>query len=319
MAGTVSLAGAASRRAGLFFTRAHPMINATLYAVSVLIWGTTWLAVTFQLGVVPVEQSVAYRFLLAGALLLAYCLLRGRRLNLSLRDHLFVALQGLCLFCVNYVLFYTSNAYLHSGLLAVIFSTLLLMNVVTGAIFLGARISARVVAGGLVGLASIALLFRQELHNFDLQSGGARGLLLSLIATVVVSFGNITSARNQRAGISVTVSNGLGMAYGGVMTLVFALTRGVPLVFEWTFRYVGSFLFLVVFGSIVAFGTYLTLLGRIGADRAAYAMVLFPVIALVLSTIYEGYRWTVHGMAGVALILAGNVIVLLWKRRGAVA
>ena len=293
------------------------MINATLYAVSVLIWGTTWLAVTFQLGVVPVEQSVAYRFLLAGALLLAYCLLRGRRLNLSLRDHLFVALQGLCLFCVNYVLFYTSNAYLHSGLLAVIFSTLLLMNVVTGAIFLGARISPRVVAGGLVGLAGMALLFRQELHSFDLQSGGARGLMLSLLATVVVSVGNITSARNQKAGISVTVANGLGMAYGGLMTLAFALAKGVPFVFEWTFPYVASFLFLVVFGSIVAFGTYLTLLGRIGADRAAYAMVLFPVIALALSTVYEGYRWTVHGMVGVALILAGNVIVLLWKRRRA--
>lgn len=291
------------------------MINATLYAVSVLIWGTTWLAVTFQLGVVPVEQSVAYRFLLAGALLLAYCLLRGRRLNLSLRDHLFVALQGLCLFCVNYVLFYTSNAYLHSGLLAVIFSTLLLMNVVTGAVFLGTRISGRVVAGGLVGLAGMALLFRQELHSFDLQSGGARGLVLSLLATVVVSVGNITSARNQRAGISVTVANGLGMAYGGLMTLAFAVAKGTPFAFEWTFSYVASFLFLVVFGSIVAFGTYLTLLGRIGADRAAYAMVLFPVIALTLSTVYEGYRWTVHGMIGVALILAGNVIVLLWKRR----
>lgn len=292
------------------------MINATLYAVSVLIWGTTWLAVTFQLGVVPVEQSVAYRFLLAGALLLAYCLLRGRRLNLSLRDHLFVALQGLCLFCVNYVLFYTSNAYLHSGLLAVIFSTLLLMNVVTGAVFLGTRISGRVVAGGLVGLAGMAFLFRQELHSFDLQSGGARGLVLSLLATVVVSVGNITSARNQRAGISVTVANGLGMAYGGLMTLAFAVAKGAPFAFEWTFSYVASFLFLVVFGSIVAFGTYLTLLGRIGADRAAYAMVLFPVIALALSTVYEGYRWTVHGMIGVALILAGNVIVLLWKRRG---
>lgn len=290
------------------------MTNAILYAVTVLIWGTTWLAVTFQLGVVPVEQSVAYRFLLAGALLLAYCLLRGRRLKLSLRGHLFVALQGMCLFCVNYVLFYAANSYLHSGLLAVIFSTLLLMNVATGAVFLGTRVSLRVVAGGLVGLAGMALLFRQELHGFDLESGGARGLLLSLIATIFVSVGNIASVRNQRAGISVTVSNGLGMAYGGAMTLLYALARGTPLAFEWTHRYVGSFLFLVVFGSIVAFGTYLTLLGRIGADRAAYAMVLFPVIALVLSTIYEGYRWTPHGLAGVALILAGNVVVLMWKR-----
>ena len=290
------------------------MTNAILYAVTVLIWGTTWLAVTFQLGVVPIEQSVAYRFLLGGGLLLAFCLLRGRRLNLSLRDHLFVALQGLCLFCVNYVLFYAANSYLHSGLLAVIFSTLLLMNVATGAIFLGTRVSPRVVAGGLAGLGGMALLFRQELHGFDLESGGARGVLLSLIATVFVSVGNIASARNQRAGISVTVANGLGMAYGGTMTLFYALARGAPLAFEWTGRYVGSYLFLVVFGSIVAFGTYLTLLGRIGADRAAYAMVLFPVIALVLSTVYEGYRWTPHGLAGVALILAGNVIVLARRR-----
>lgn len=290
------------------------MLNATLYIVSVLIWGTTWLAVTFQLGVVPVEQSVAYRFLVGGALLLIWCLARNRKLNLSFRNHLFVALQGLCLFCVNYVLFYASNAYLHSGLLAVIFSTLLLMNVVTGAIFLGTPVNARVVAGGVIGLAGMALLFRQELHHFDLQSGGARGLALSLLATVFVSVGNITSARNQRAGISVTVCNALGMAYGGLMTLLFAFAKGEPLVVEWSFRYGASFLFLVVFGSIVAFGTYLTLLGRIGPDRAAYAMVLFPVIALVLSTVYEGYRWTVYGLIGVALILAGNVVVLAWRR-----
>lgn len=295
------------------------MTNAILYATTVLIWGTTWLAVTFQLGTVPVEQSVAYRFLLAGVLLLAYCLLRRRRLALPPRGHLFVALQGLCLFCVNYVLFYAANSYLHSGLLAVVFSTLLLMNVATGTIFLGTKVSARVLAGGLTGLMGMALLFWPELHGFDLTSGGARGLALSLIATVFVSAGNIASARNQRAGISVTVSNGLGMFYGGLMTLAYALTRGVPLVFEWTWRYTGSFLFLVVFGSITAFGTYLTLLGRIGADRAAYAMVLFPVIALALSTVYEGYRWTVPGIAGVALILAGNVVVLARRRVSAKA
>lgn len=314
MAGTVSLAGAAFSPRRPFFIPHPAMTNAILYATTVLIWGTTWLAVTFQLGVVPVEQSVAYRFLAAGALLFSFCLLRGRPLRLSLRDHLFVALQGLCLFCVNYVLFYAANAYLHSGLLAVVFSTLLLMNVVTGTLFLGARVRPRVVAGGVIGLLGMALLFRQELHGFDLASGGARGLALSLLATIFVSVGNIASARNQRAGISVTVSNALGMAYGGLMTFAYALARGAPLAFEGTARYVGSFLFLVVFGSIVAFGTYLTLLGRIGADRAAYAMVLFPVIALALSTVYEGYRWTAHGVAGVALILAGNVVVLMRKR-----
>jgi drug/metabolite transporter (DMT)-like permease len=286
------------------------MTNALLYAATVLIWGSTWFAVRLQLGVVPPELSVAYRFTLAGAILLAYCVLRGRPARLGWRAHGLIALQGLCLFCVNYVLFYNANAYLPSGLLAVAFSILLWFNVLNGAWFLGTPIRARVVSGGVVGFLGMCLLFWPEVRDFDLESGGLRGLLLAVIATVFVSFGNILSSRNQRAGLSVLASNAYGMAYGGIFTLIYALAIGVPILVDTSPAYVASFAYLVVFGSIIAFGTYLTLLGRIGADRASYAMVLFPVIALVISTIFEGYVWTPTGLAGIALILCGNLLVL---------
>lgn len=286
------------------------MTNVLLYAATVLIWGCTWFAVRLQLGVVAPELSVAYRFLLAGAILLVYCVLRGRPLRLGWRAHGLIAVQGFLLFCINYVLFYNANAYLPSGLLAVTFSVLIWFNVLNGAWLLGTPIRARVVAGAGFGLIGMSLLFWPEVRDFDLESGGMRGLVIALIATIFVSFGNILSGRNQRAGLSVLASNAYGMVYGGIFTLVYGLAIGAPLVFDLSLRYVGSFIFLVVFGSIIAFGAYLTLLGRIGADRAAYAMVMFPVIALVISTIFEGYVWTPTGLAGIALILSGNLLVL---------
>lgn len=286
------------------------MTNALLYAATVLIWGSTWFAVRLQLGIVPPELSVAYRFILAGAILLTYCALRGRPVRLGWRAHGLIALQGLLLFCINYVIFYNANAYLPSGLLAVAFSVLIWFNVANGALFLGTPIRAPVVAGAAVGLLGMCLLFWPEVREFDLASGGLRGLLLAIIATVFVSLGNILSSRNQRAGLTVLASNAYGMAYGGFFTLVYALAIGTPVLFDLSARYLGSFAYLVVFGSIIAFGTYLTLLGRIGADRAAYAMVMFPVIALVISTIFEDFVWTPTGLAGIALILFGNLLVL---------
>jgi drug/metabolite transporter (DMT)-like permease len=286
------------------------MTNWLLYAATVLIWGSTWYAVRLQLGVVAPEMSVAYRFLLAGAILLAWCLVRGERLAIGRRNHLFVAGQGLTLFCTNYVVFYHASAYLTTGLIAVLFSAMLLMNVANGAIFLGAPVERRTVIAGLIGLTGIVLLFWPELTALDLSSGATVGIGLSFVGALLASWGNMFSARNQRAGLSVLVSNALAMTYGGVLTLAYALVMGHGFVFDWRPAYVLSFLFLVVFGSIVAFGCYLTLLGRIGAARAAYAMVVFPVIALGISTWLEDYHWTALGALGVVLILCGNLLVL---------
>ncbi|MBT5414906.1 MAG: DMT family transporter, partial [Rhodospirillaceae bacterium] len=136
-----------------------------LYAVTVLIWGTTWYGIALQVGTVPETVSVAYRFAIAGGLLLAWCLARGRRLAFGWRDQIFVALQGLCLFCVNYVVFYIAASYLTSGLLAVVFSTIVVMNMFGAALIFGTPMRRRVVAGAGIGLTGMALLFWPELRG----------------------------------------------------------------------------------------------------------------------------------------------------------
>jgi drug/metabolite transporter (DMT)-like permease len=286
------------------------MQNYVLYAITVLIWGSTWLAIKFQLGVVSPEASIAYRFALASALLMAVVYLRKLPIRFKLKDHAFFAIQGLLLFSLNYILVYLAEQYLTSGLVSVIFSMIIALNVLFGAFFLRNPIRPRVVAGAAIGLVGLAIVFRPELLAFDLNSEKTLGLLMCVGGTISASLGNIVSARNQRAGLPVVQTNAFGMAYGAIFMFILALIRKVEFTFDPSFSYVSSMLFLTIFGSVIAFGTYLTLLGRIGPDRAAYVTVLFPIIALILSTLFEGLSWDPFGLVGVFLVLAGNAIVL---------
>ena len=289
------------------------MNNTLLYLITVLIWGSTWLAITFQLGSVPPELSVAFRFALASLILFFYIALRRLSVRFSLRQHVFIALQGLFLFSFNYILVYIAEAYLTSGLVAIVFSTIIVFNVLFGTLFLKNPIRLRVILGGMAGLLGLALVFWPELSELDLSSERAVGLFLAFLATISASIGNIISARNQRNKLPVVQTNAFGMAYGALITLVFILLRGTTITFDVSSEYVLSMLYLALFGSVIAFGTYLTLLGRIGPDRAAYVTVTFPIIALALSTLFEGLTWTLVQISGVLLVIAGNVIVL---RRG---
>ncbi len=297
------------------------MNNLFLYVTTIAVWGSSWLGITYQLGVVAPEVSVAYRFVLAAALLLAWCKWRGLSLRFSWREHLFIAMQGVPLFSLNYVIFYFASAYLTSGLVAVAFSTIVVWNIVFGALLLGSPIRPRVVLAAALGLGGLCLVFWRDLAAFDTSSAGLIGLGLSLVATMSASLGNIASARNQRAGIPVVQGNAIGMAYGAACTLLIIAVRGVPFAFDPSPLYVGALVFLAVFASVIGFGCYLTLIGRVGADRAAYVSVVFPLVALALSTVFEGFVWTPLAFAGVFLILVGNVIVLAGsaKRRPAPA
>lgn len=293
-----------------------------LYAVTVLIWGTTWLPIKMQLGVVPAEVSVAYRFLIASALLFGWCALRRLPLRFSPRDHLFIAGLGLTFFSINYLLFYNGSAFLTSGLVAIVFSTVSLMNIVNARIFFGRRPEAMVLVGALVGVAGLATIFWPDIVGFSLGDGGSVGLLLCLAGTLSASLGTMTSARNQKAGVPVIQANAFGMGYGALAMLAYAAAMGSPLTFEGTAEYTLSLAYLSVFGSVIAFGCFLTLVGRIGPERAAYATVLFPIIALGVSTVFEDYQWSLRAGIGVGLIVLGNALVLLKplpKRRTAAA
>jgi len=295
------------------------MENAMLYALTSLIWGSTWIAITFQLGAVAPEASIAYRFALAALVLGVFVLVRRLPMAYTWRQHGFIALQGAFLFSFNYILVYLAEELLTSGLVAIVFSNIIIMNVLLGALFLGNPIRPRVVVGGLLGVAGLALVFSPELVGFDFSGGRASGLALSFVAVLSASVGNIISARNQRAGLPIVQTNALGMAYGTVLTLVIALLRGVDFSFEASPAYVSSLLYLAVFGSVIAFGSYLTLIGRMGVDRAGYIGVVFPLVALGLSTLFEGLAWNLPGLLGVLLVAAGNVLVLSRRRRVATA
>lgn len=286
-----------------------------LYALVVCIWGSGWYGLTLQVqSGVPVLASISYRFILGAALLFIWCSLRRQSLRLSLRQHGLVAAQGVALFGANYYFFYNAAAYLASGLLSVVFSTVVIFNIVLGALFMGVRLKARVLGGALLGLAGITLVFWPEVTTLSLDDAGAVGMFYSLAGTVCAAIGMTLSAHNQSTGMKVMPGNAYGMLYGAIFCIVVTVLTGGTFPFVWTTAYVGSLVYLTVISSVIAFGAYLTLVGRIGTARASYASVLFPIMALTVSTVVEGYQWTPIAFAGVGLVLAGNVLVLVRRR-----
>lgn len=281
-----------------------------LFVIASAIWGSTWLGIKYQLTDVAPEVSVAYRFALAAAMLTAWCLASGRSLRFSRNDHVYLAAVGATLFGLNYVGIYWAERFVTSGLVAVLFSTIVFLNPIGMRLFFGAPLTARTFIAAAMGVAGVALLFLPEL--LQARGGGAvaYGVVYGLGSTVIASGGNLIAQRNQRAGIPTLSGNAWGMAYGALVAAVMAFVQGVAWTFDPRPGYVFSLAYLALFGSVVAFGAYLTLLKRIGATRAAYTAVATPVIAMALSTLVEGYRWTWVGGLGVVLAITGNALAL---------
>jgi drug/metabolite transporter (DMT)-like permease len=290
------------------------MSSLGLYVAAVLIWGSTWIAITLQLGKVPPEVSVAYRFMLASLILLAWCGARGLRLAFPWRDHLWIALQGALLFGVNYVCVYLAEGRISSGLVALVFSLMVFLNILGARVFFATPLNPTAVLGAIVGVSGVALIVLPELRSSELGTPGL-GIALALVGTVSASFGNMVASRNQRRGLPVLQLNAFGMLYGALLVGLYALSIGRPFVFDGSTRYLLSLLYLALFGSVFAFGAYLTLIGRIGADRAGYAMVAIPMVALLISTVFEGLPWRGYSLVGAGLCLAGNALVVWRKAR----
>lgn len=290
------------------------LLNLFLYGGVVLIWGSAWLAVKFQLGVVAPEWSIAYRVGCSALFMFLWAWARSLPLRFSLRDHQFLVLQGLLIFSSNFFLYYQATAHLTTGLIAVISSSASAMTILFNCLLQQRRPAGRVLLGALVGMAGIAVVFWPQLAMLTWTSGIGMGLLFSLGGTVCFSLGGIVSARNRAAGFPVCGNIAWSMLYGGIFMAFVALLSGQPLAFDPRPGYIGSLLYLVLGASVLAFAAYFALLGRIGADRAAYVTVLFPIIALSLSTLFEAYNWTWPAFCGVLLTLTGNVLVLAKSR-----
>lgn len=286
------------------------MGNALLYAATVAVWGTTFYAITFQFGEVPLEASIAYRFALSALGFFAFALVTRRSLRFSLRQHGAFALLGIFLFSFHFLAVYRSTDLIASGLTSVAFSTIVLFNIGFAAIFLGSPFQPRVIIGAILGMTGIALVFWRDVAAFDLGDAALAGLGLAVLGGFLASIGNVVSARIQRDGLPIVQASAWGMSYGAIFMALFGLAVGRPVLFDWSLTYAGSLVYLVIVSTIVAFTAYLTLLGRIGAPRAGYMWVLFPIVALALSTLFEDYRWSPTAVAGVAAVLLGNAFVL---------
>lgn len=286
------------------------MKNSLLYVVTIIIWGSTWIGIKFQLGAVDPMVSVVYRFALSAVLLLLFCRIRGLRLKFSAKEHTFMALLGLLLFSINYWLVYVAEVYLTSGLVAVLFSAIVFMNIANGAFFLGTPVEKKMVFGAVTGILGIGLIFMHEIESFDLTDKNLMGIAFGFASVMLVSLGNITSARNSKHNIPVLQANAFGMGYGALALAMLALALGKEFEFSMTIPYITSLIYLSVFGSIIAFTSYLTLISSIGADKASYSIMVVPVVALIISSFFEGYVWRLSAIAGLVLVMTGNFLAL---------
>lgn len=296
--------------------RRDAVTNWILFLVPALIWGSTWLAIKFQLGPVAPEASVVYRFGVASALLLAWCALRGVSLRFDLRTHASLAVQGVLQFALNYVFVYLAEVHLTSGLVALVFGLMVLWNLAGARLFFGTAITAAVALGAALGVCGVTLVLWPDLAHVRRAPGQGWGVALAVAGTVAASAGNLWAQRLYRRGVPVVSSTAWAMLYGATAVALSCAVRGVPFAFDGSLPYLASLAYLAVFGSVFAFVAYLTLLRRIGAGRAGYGSVVIPVLAMATSTLFEGYRWSAAPLAGMGLVLAGNVLVLRGPRRG---
>jgi drug/metabolite transporter (DMT)-like permease len=283
-------------------------MNIFLYLLTVVIWGTTWIAIKFQLGVVPAPVSIAYRFWIAAAVLFLFLLVTRRQAWPPRQAWRYLLAQGIALFCCNFLCFYYASQWVPSGLVAVVFSTAPIWNAVNQRLFMGRPIRREVLIGSLLGLSGIALLFLPQMRGHWNDRGMLLGLGLSLLGTVCFSTGNLLSSRMQALGLTPLLTNTWAMLIGSTIVGGGAWLLGMPFTLDASPRYLGALFYLAVPGSVIAFTAYLVLVGRIGPDRAAYSTVLFPVVALSVSTVLEGYHWTLPAFGGVALVLGGNLL-----------
>ncbi|MCA0425654.1 MAG: DMT family transporter [Proteobacteria bacterium] len=280
-----------------------------LYAGVVWGWSTSWYAMTYQT-VVPGETAVFWRFLLAAPLMFGLARWRGERLVYPAKMHVGLFISGLCMFSTNFILMYYAASFIPSGLLAVVFSLASIINFVLGMALFGEPFRWRLAIGGLLGVLGVAALSSPRFAGVSASEGTMRGLTLAIAGTVCFSIGNQASARLQKSGLTVLASAAWGMVYGTIMAAIYVIVRGNSFAVPLTLPFWLSSVFLILSATILAFYSYLTLLGHIGAARASYATVIFPVFALMISSMLEDYRWTPLAIVGLVLAAAGNVLIL---------
>jgi len=279
------------------------------FTIVTLIWGSTWIIIRGQLGVVPPTWSVTYRFLVAGVLMLAYAATRGERLWMGRRGFAIAALLGILQFTLNFNLIYRAEEHITSGLVAVVFALLLVPNAIFGRILLGQALGRQVMVGAVIAIAGIVLLFVNEAR---LDPHGPEetimGVVLTLGGMFFASCANVLQASDAMKPYAMAPMIGTAMLVGALVDAAYAWATVGPPVLDLSISYLAGLLYLAAISSAIGFGLYFGILRVIGPAKAAYSSVIIPVIAMALSTMFEGYRWSAFAAGGAVLALAGLII-----------
>ena len=289
------------------------MSNFILFLVTLFCWSPTWYVIKFQLGYVDPLVSVFYRFLIASIIIFIYLIFKKKNLKFSLNYHIWFLFFGICLYSLNYVFFYLSNTYLISAFPAIVFSTVVIMNILGEGFYFKKKPSLKTLLGAIIGMIGIMIIFNDEVFNFSLTNGTHVGLFLALLGTFCASTGNMVHQRNLNNSFPLLPTIAFAMLYGSLITFIITQIRGTELLFEFTFSYIASLAYLSIVGSIFAFIFYLSLLERVGAGRAGYVGVVMPVLALLISTVFEGLEWQLDLIIGLPILIVGAVLVINQK------
>ena len=289
------------------------MKNYILFLITLFCWSPTWYLIKFQLCYVDPLVSVFYRFLIAAIIIFIYLVIKNKNLKLSINHHFWFLLFGTCLYSINYVFFYLSNTYLISAFPAIVFSTVVIMNILGEKFYFKKKPSLKTLIGATIGMIGIIIIFNDEIFNFSLTEGTHIGLFLALIGTFCASTGNMVYQRNLNNNFPVIQTIAYAMLYGSLVTLLVTQARGAELLFENSINYISSLLYLSIFGSIFAFISYLKLLEKVGPGRAGYVGVVMPVLALIISTIFEKLEWQIDLIVGLPILIIGAILVINQK------
>lgn len=282
------------------------------FALVTLIWGSTWIVIKGQLGVVPPSWSVAYRFAVAAAAMFAFAAVRGDRLLPGGRALAFAAILGLAQFALNFNFVYRAEQHITSGLVAVLFALLIVPNTLFGRAFLKTPLEPRFLAGAGIAIIGVAMMIAHEYGAAELGPAAvATGTSLTIAGVMMASAANIMQGTDFARAQPMVVMIAWAMLFGALGNAIFAwATKGAPVV-DWTLTYVGGVFYLGVIASAVTFPLYFGVIRAVGPGQAAWSSVLIPIIAMGISTVFEDYRWAPLSIAGGVVALIGLVIAVV--------
>ena len=280
------------------------------FALVTLIWGSTWLVIRDQLGSVPPGWSVVWRFVLAGAAMMALAALRGAPLRPTAAMLPVVAGMAVFQFVANFQFVYAAEQHLTSGIVAVMFAFLMVPNALLGRLFVGQPVSRGFIAGSLVALAGVALLLLHEYRVAPPEGKVLLGVVLTVGGILGASIANVIQASEAARRQPMLTVLAWAMLLGAAIDAAFSAALYGPPQFDPRWSYAAGVAYLALLGSVVTFPLYFNLIRALGPGRAAYNSVLVPIVAMLLSTVFEGYRWGALALAGSVVALSGLVIAL---------